>query len=141
MTRIFAAALGLLLASPALAQAGPAPAAPAAPAADGTILRAQGEEMVRSAFQELDVNHDGVLDAGEQQAILDAAKTQGAPPEAIASLQRVFTEGRGADGRVTLAAFVGARMAAFDKADTNHDGKLDPAEQAAARAAAAQKSH
>lgn len=115
-------------------------AAAAQPAAQGpipqTIDRAQGEEMVKTMFAQIDTNRDGVADSAEQAAILDAVKRGGAPEDIVASIRRIFREGVGPDGKLTLASFTKARMAAFDKADANHDGKLDPAEQAAARAAA-----
>ena len=124
-----AAAAFLTLAVPAAAQTAPAPA-------PQTIDRAQGEEMIKGMFAQVDANHDGVADAAEQAAVLDAVKAQGAPDAALASIRRIFSEGAGADGKVTLASFTKARLIAFDKADTNHDGKLDAAEQNAARAAA-----
>jgi hypothetical protein len=124
------AAAFLLLASAASAQT-----APAAPAPQ-TIDRAQGEEMIKGMFAQIDANHDGVADAAEQAAILEALKGAGAPESALTSVRRMFSEGGGSEGKVTLATFLRARMTAFDKADTNHDGKLSPAEQEASRAAA-----
>jgi EF hand len=129
-----AAAAFMTLAAPAAAQ-GAAPAAPAAAAAP-TIDRAQGEEMVKGMFAQIDANNDGVADAAEQAAVLEQVKGAGAPEAALASIRRIFAEGVGPDGKLTLASFSKARMIAFDKADTNHDGKLDAAEQEAARAAA-----
>lgn len=136
MTRTFAATFAALLLATASSAFAQAPAAPAVPAPGTPISRAQGEEMVKGMFGQVDLNHDGVVDATEQTTILDAVKAQGAPEQALASIRRMFSEGAGADGKVTLASFVKARMAAFDKADANHDGTLDGAEQAAARAAA-----
>lgn len=123
-----AAAAFLTLAVPAAAQTAPAPA-------PQTIDRATGEEMIKGMFAQVDANHDGVADAAEQAAVLTAVKAQGAPEPALASIRRIFAEGTGPDGKLTLASFTKARMTAFDKADTNHDGKLDAAEQAAAAAA------
>jgi hypothetical protein len=125
-----AAAAFLTLAMPAAAQTAPAPAQ-----TPPTIDRAQGEEMVKGMFAQVDANHDGIADAAEQAAVLDAVKAQGAPEQALASIRRIFAEGTGSDGKLTLASFTKARMTAFDKADANHDGKLDPSEQAAAAAA------
>lgn len=124
------AAAFLILAGGASAQT-----AQTAPAPQ-TIGRADGEEMIKTMFAQVDANHDGVADAAEQAAILEAVKGAGAPEPALAAVRRMFSEGAGPDGKVTLASFVRARMIAFDKADTNHDGKLDPAEQNASRAAA-----
>jgi hypothetical protein len=121
------AAAFLFVAGTASAQTAPAPQ---------TIGRAEGEEMIKTMFGQVDANHDGIADAAEQAAILEAVKGSGAPDTALAAIRRMFSEGAGADGKVTLASFVRARMIAFDKADTNHDGKLDPAEQNASRAAA-----
>jgi len=125
-----AAAAFLTLAVPAAAQDAPAQAQ-----TPPTIDRATGETMVKGMFAQVDANHDGVADAAEQAAVLDAVKAQGAPEQALASIRRIFAEGTGPDGKLTLASFTKARMTAFDKADANHDGKLDPAEQAAAAAA------
>jgi hypothetical protein len=119
-------------AAPAIAQA---PATAPAPDAQ-LITRAQGEEMVKGMFAQLDLNHDGVIDAAEQKAVLDAIGQEGATPAMIAGVQKMLTGASGPDGKVTLASFMKTRMAAFDKADTNHDGKLDAAEIAASRAAA-----
>src|SRR5881398_2344790 len=119
----------LLLAGTASAQTPPAAPAPQ------TIERAQGEEMIKGMFGQIDANHDGVADATEQTAILEALKGAGAPEAALAAVRRILTESVGPDGKVTLATFVKSRMTAFDKADTNHDGKLTPAEQEASRAA------
>ena len=126
-----AAAALFTLAVPAAAQT-----APAQPQTPPTIERAQGEEMRKGMFAQVDANHDGVADAAEQAAVLTAVKADGAPDTALAAIRRMFAEGTGADGKLTLASFTKARMIAFDKADTNHDGKLDAAEQEAARAAA-----
>lgn len=126
--------LGAGAAAALLTLAGAA-AAQTAPAAQ-TIERAQGEEMMKAMFGQVDANHDGVADAGEQAAILEGAKGAGAPDAALASMRRMFSEGVGADGKVSLASFLRARMIAFDKADTNHDGKLDAAELTAAQTAA-----
>ena len=124
--------LALLLAAfPAAAQPTSAPPAPA----PATLTRAQGEDMVRSLFAQIDANHDGILDAAEQKTIIDAVTSNGAPPASVNAIRRMFTEGAAPNGKVTLDTFVRARMVAFDKADTNHDGKLDPAEQRASRAA------
>jgi hypothetical protein len=126
-----AAAAIFTLAVPAAAQTAPAQAP-----TPQTIDRATGEAMIKGMFAQVDSNQDGVADAAEQAAVLTAVKAQGAPETALASIRRIFAEGTGPDGKLTLASFSKARMTAFDKADTNHDGKLDPAEQEAARVAA-----
>lgn len=126
-----AAAL-LFLALPAAASA--QAAAPAAPVTGAAITRAQGEQMVRGMFAQVDANSDGVVDPGEVKALLDALKGQ-VPEAGLAHVGKIFRDAAGPDGKVTVAAFVAARLIAFDKADTNHDGKLDAAEQAAAKAA------
>ena len=69
------AAAFLSLATPA-AQ-GAAQAAPAAALAPQTIDRAQGEEMVKGMFAQVDANHDGVVDAAEQEAARAAEKPKG----------------------------------------------------------------
>jgi Ca2+-binding EF-hand superfamily protein len=134
-----AAAAFLTLATPAAAQTAPAQTPAPQAQARQTIDRAQGEEMIKGMFAQVDANHDGVADAAEQAAVLEAVKGSGATEAALASIRRIFSEGAGPDGKVTLASFAKARMAAFDKADTNHDGKLDAAEQEAALARATPK--
>jgi hypothetical protein len=102
-----------------------------AQAPGGDITRAQADTMVRGMFDQVDTNKDGSIDQAELKAFLEMAKGSGAPEPVLAKLQSIFGQATGADGKVTLAAFVKTRMDAFDKGDTNHDGKLDAAEQAA----------
>jgi Ca2+-binding EF-hand superfamily protein len=125
-----AAAAFLFFAPQAQAQA-----QPAAPAGD-VVTRAQGEAMMRGLFGQLDANHDGVLDAAEVKTATDAMKAQGAPPAVLAHFDKMFAEAdAGRTGKIGLDGWVKSRMAAFDKADANHDGKIDAAEQAVVRTA------
>jgi Ca2+-binding EF-hand superfamily protein len=111
----------------------------AAQAPGGDISRAQAETMVRGMFDQVDASKDGVVDQTELKAFIDMAKGQGAPDPVLAKIQKIFGEAAGPDGKVTLAAFTKTRMDAFDKGDTNHDGKLDAAEQAALQSAGVAK--
>ena len=130
MTRFFAAAAAaaaFVLAAPLAAQTASAPA----PAPE-SVTRAQGEESMRGLFAQLDANHDGALDSAETKAALEGLKAQGAPAGVIAHFQKMFDQADpGKTGKISLDAWVKSRMAAFDRADTNHDGKLDAAELAA----------
>jgi len=124
-----AAAAAFALAAPLAAQT--APAAGPAPAPE-SVTRAQGEDSMRGLFAQLDANHDGAIDSAEIKGALDALKAQGAPAGVIAHFQKMFDQADpGKTGKISLDAWVKSRMAAFDRADTNHDGKLDAAELAA----------
>ncbi|HEY0311058.1 MAG TPA: hypothetical protein VGC56_01035 [Allosphingosinicella sp.] len=136
--RIAAAAFLAAVAFPALAQ----PPAPPAPqqggpggAPQGDITRAQAEQIVRDQIGRLDMNHDGVVTDKEVEAIIDRIATAGGP-ERMGDRLHQLVKDYGKDGRLVIDDLVKARLAQFDAADTNHDGKLDPAERQAAMAAA-----
>jgi hypothetical protein len=132
--RIAAAAFLAAAAVPALAQPpGPQQGGPGAP--QGDITRAQAEQIVRDQIGRLDMNHDGVVTDKEVEAIIDRIATAGGP-ERMGDRLHQLVKDYGKDGRLVIDDLVKARLAQFDAADTNHDGKLDPAERQAAMAAA-----
>jgi Ca2+-binding EF-hand superfamily protein len=135
-TFIIAAAAALLAAAPAAAQPPQPPQGGAGgPGPQGDITRAQAEQMVRSQLGRLDADHDGVVTDKEIEKILDMIATAGGPDrmgDRLHELMKQFGHG----GRMAIDDVVKARMAQFDAADANHDGKLSPEERQAAMAAA-----
>jgi len=140
-TLLFAAAAVLAAAPAAAAQ----PAAPPAPppavvvapppgGPQGEITRAQAEQNVRNQLGRLDADHDGIITDKEIEKIIDTISTAGGPAQIGDRLHQLMTE-FGHGGRMAIDDVVKARLAQFDAADTNHDGKLDQAERQAAMAA------
>ena len=122
MTRtiLFGAAVAALTATAAFAQP---PAPPQA--APGPMTRAQMQQMTQQRFTEADANHDGSISQEEMVAAgADAAR-------AAATMQRMDANH---DGKISLDELTARQMAAFDAADTNHDGIVTPEERAAAMA-------
>jgi len=137
-TTLFAAA-AMLAAAPAAAaqpaQTPPAAAQQAGPGGpQGDITRAQAEQNVRNQLGRLDADHDGVVTDKEIEKIIDTISTAGGPAQIGDRLHELMKQ-FGHDGRMAIDDVVKARMAQFDAADTNHDGKLDQAERQAAMAA------
>jgi hypothetical protein len=139
MKTFLIAAGGLLAAAPAAAQPAQTPPpvvvvqAPPGPP-QGDITRAQAEQNVRAQLGRLDADHDGVVTDKEIEKIIDTISTAGGPAQIGDRLHELMKQ-FGHDGRMAIDDVVKARLAQFDAADTNHDGKLDPAERQAAMAA------
>lgn len=140
-------AAGGLLATAATAQTAPQAPAPAANAAarphggmmradangDGIVTRAEGIAQAQARFDAMDTNHDGTVTPDERAAARAAmwAKRGGGTGDAPA-----MNRGGNNGGRTLTRADATARAGArFDRMDTNHDGKLDATEMAAARSA------
>ena len=84
-----------------------------------TVLKRAGAQ-----FDKMDANKDGVLDAAEQAAFIDAevAKVR-------ARLTARFAEADGnKDGKISREKFVGARGNWFDSVVSNGDGTIDQTE-------------
>jgi Ca2+-binding EF-hand superfamily protein len=120
-------AAGFLLASAAVAQ--PPQGGPGG-GIQGEITRAQAEQNARSQLGRLDADHDGII----TDKVIDMVSAAGGPSRMGDRLHQLMTE-FGHDGRMAIEDVVKARLAQFDAADTNHDGKLDAAERQAAMAA------
>lgn len=86
-------------------------------------------------FDRLDTNHDGTISREEFAAAHDR---RGGVPRGMTMRGRHMGLGSLLDGPaaqrppVTRAQFIAEGLRRFDAADTNHDGKLSPAERAAA---------
>ena len=138
---LFAAAALAATAAPALAQppqggpgGPPAPSQSGPGGPQGDITRAQAEQNVRNQLGRLDADHDGVVTDKEIEKIIDTISTAGGPAQIGDRLHELMKQ-FGHDGRMAIDDVVKARLAQFDAADTNHDGKLDAAERQAAMAA------
>lgn len=140
-------AAGGLLATAATAQTAPQAPAPAPNGAarphggmmradangDGTVTRAEVIAQAQARFDAMDTNHDGTVTPEERSAARAAmwAKRGGGTGDAPA-----MNRGGNGGGRTLTRADATARAGArFDRMDTNHDGKLDATEMAAARSA------
>ncbi|MEA1082974.1 hypothetical protein SFC76_01775 [Sphingomonas sp. CD22] len=123
---------GLAIASGLLATAAVAQTVPPAPPPGGGMMR-------------LDANHDGVItrpemiaEAEARFAAMDADKDgKVTPAERDAARPQWRGAGNrprgGGDREMTRAETLARAGQRFDRLDTNHDGKLDAAELAAAR--------
>lgn len=102
---------------------------------DGIVTR---DEVIADAdrrFAAIDTDHDGKLSREEMRAARDARGGDGAvaggqmPPTSSARPDR-----RGPDRpSLTREAFRERALRMFDRADTNHDGRVDAQEREAAR--------
>jgi hypothetical protein len=132
MNRLLIAALPLLVVTtPVFAQdGGGAPAGNAG----RSQTKADAEQRAQMIFDQLDANHDGIIDQNEIGAF---TKLMGDNPRMTGRITKMFTESdANHDGKVSAAEAKAHADAAFDAADANHDGILTPAERQAARAAA-----
>lgn len=113
------------------------PAAPATAQAgmQGDVTRAQMQDSLPSQLGRLDLNGDGFISKDELDTVLGLVAQSGAPAQVGERLQTMFDKFAKA-GKVSIAEVVASQMAAFDKADVNHDGKLSQQERDAATAAA-----
>jgi hypothetical protein len=121
-------ALSLVATGAAAAQTPPARPLPAARPipgdADrsGVLTRAEAIARANAQFSRLDTDHDGTLTPDERTAAMPMRSDRG--------------EGAGgprADRTMTAAEYRDRALRRFDRADTNHDGRLDPAERQAQR--------
>jgi hypothetical protein len=125
----FAVALGATLDS---TQAGAQAQAPApAPAMQQDFTRAQAQQFADSAFQRLDLNHDGAVTRDEAEQARAQMGGRGGH-----MIERTF----GTAQSLSLAQFEASALAQFDAEDVIHDGVVSAAErqQAHAQRASAQ---
>lgn len=120
----------LFVAGPAAAQAGDPVAAFASADTnhDGVVSRAEFIAARQARFAMLDRNGNGSLDR------TDAAVIARFQPEAAAIIDALLTAAdTDHDGKVSPAELAAAPVPVFDRADTNHDGVVTGAEIAALR--------
>lgn len=100
------------------------------PDAEGNITRAAAMAAADQRFAAMDTDHDGTISAQEMQAYREQRRAEWqARRGGGGGGERA---GRPAPRPVTAEAFRTRALAMFDRLDTNHDGKIDAAERAAA---------
>lgn len=88
---------------------------------DGIITREEFRAQAAAAFDRLDANKDGTIDATERQQWRD----QRGERRGGGMARREGKHG----GTVTRADYQARALARFDRLDLNRDGRLDPAER------------
>jgi hypothetical protein len=91
---------------------------------DGVITREEFQRARMATFDKIDRNHDGFLDSDDAPKF--RRRASGGNGERLQALKDELDQN--GDGRVSREEFANGPMLAFDKADANHDGKLDSAE-------------
>lgn len=120
--QMFAGALALGLAMPAVAQM-----------PQGPISRADFIAGNKAQFAAIDANHDGAVTKDELVAAM-TARFGGTPPQQI--VDRIFAQmDTNGDGKATADEVEKRAADRFDKWDTNHDGMLSPEEMQAGQQA------
>lgn len=117
---------GLLIAAPLIASAQPDPREMLSKAdrnGDGVVERGEAASMRGEMFDRLDRRDRGYL------VISAAPRKMKARGEQMRALLVAADADR--DGKVTRQEFLSAPMPAFDRADANHDGRIDSKELAA----------
>jgi hypothetical protein len=91
---------------------------------DGVITRAEYQTSRVKAFAKLDRNDDGFIDAS------DAPKRRRPRNEGTGARMAALRDqlDDNADQRISREEFAQSPLLLFDRADTDHDGKLIPAE-------------
>ena len=90
---------------------------------DGAITRAEFAAMRERLFAKLDRNHDGYLTADDQ-----SHRRLGRRNSAERLQQAMHGLDRDGDGRVSHDEFTNGPTLMFDRADTDGDGVISPAE-------------
>jgi hypothetical protein len=102
------------------------------------MTRQQTQQMADGLFQQLDLNHDGVLTRAEaDHAAAQLAAAHGGDDSnggrGGGRIQRMIERTFGAAPSVTVDQFEGQALARFDAQDLNHDGIVTTAERQQAR--------
>jgi len=100
------------------------------PDAGGNITRTAALAAADQRFAAMDANHDGTVTPEEMRAYRDQRRAEHAARRPGGD--RPGRPGRPAPQPITADAFRARAAAMFDRLDTNHDGKVDAAERAAA---------
>jgi Ca2+-binding EF-hand superfamily protein len=95
---------------------------------DGYVTREEFKASRAAQFARLDRNGDGAVMLSEYPRL---AKSNGARAQKLKMV--IGHADRDGDGKVTRAEFVDGPSPLFDRADSDHDGRLSSAESAAVR--------
>ncbi len=103
------------------------------PDAEGNITRAAAIAAADQRFAAMDTDHDGTISAQEMQAYREQRRAEWqARRGGGGGGEHAGRPDRPAPRPVTAEAFRARALAMFDRLDTNHDGKVDATERAAA---------
>ena len=102
------------------------------PDANGTITRAAAIAAADQRFAAMDANHDGTVTPDEMRAYREQRRAEYAARRPGSDRAGGDRPARPAPQPITADAFRARAAAMFDRLDTNHDGKIDAAERAAA---------
>lgn len=91
---------------------------------DGAITRAEYQTARVKAFEKLDRNNDGFVD--QNDAPKRRRANAGGGGERFAAVKEQLDQD--GDGRVSREEFSEAPMVVFDRADADHDGRLNATE-------------
>lgn len=94
---------------------------------DGVVTRAEFGAWRAGQWQRMDRNGDGYFTSDDLPTFVRDRWNS----DRLVQLREDFD--RNHDGRISRAEFVNGPMPGFDFADTDHDGKVTPAEVEAAR--------
>jgi Ca2+-binding EF-hand superfamily protein len=90
---------------------------------DGVITREEYQQSRLEMFDKLDRNKDGVVDSEDAPKF---RRRNAGGNERMEALKAELDQNK--DGRISREEFATTPMLAFEKADTNQDGKLDQKE-------------
>lgn len=121
------------------------------PGAPSAMTRADAEARVRTMFETIDANHDGVLTQEELGAFRDHMREQRNIGDTARGQRPRGGRGMGLgigpgmfeqadadhDGKLSQQELTAASLARFDAADANHNGTVTPEERQAMRASVA----
>lgn len=139
MNRLLAAAIPMLIITPALAQEPPAGAGGQRGGWNANQTKAEAEARAEMLFNRMDANHDGVVTQDEVDQLTKAMTAQMGNTGMAERIARTLADADADhDGKITLAEAKASADRRFDAADANHDGVLTPDERRAARAAQGQ---
>ena len=125
----------LALGASILSSAASALAPAAGPTEQANLTRQQALERADRLFQQLDLNHDGIvtrdeaMQAGQQLRAERAATGRDVAPGLGGHTARYLEHKFAGTQSVNQQQFEAAMLAHFDKMDTNHDGVLTPQER------------
>jgi hypothetical protein len=96
---------------------------------DGVVTPQEYLTVDEARFKRMDRDHNGIVDQAELAMVKRFLGDR--TPRVTRALDKMAADG---GGQITHDEFIDAAKARFAMADTNHDGGVDKAEEAAAKA-------